>query len=182
MPSRVNRTVMKAASGDSELSMPISTTPSGAPPRHATFAYAPGDVVEVRDDNLNWLPGIVAFSPTYEEGAQIGLELERTSYDMSSDDFVQLQIRAIFEFLKTDDADAKERAVHPLEERLVELNLSASEAREHEEEFVNVIRPSGNVELGRSSLDVRVPYAATRGGRGMIAQFPRESEKKKPCL
>ena len=139
---------------------------AGATPRASderfwqTFAYAPGDVVEVRDDNLNWLPGIVAFSPTYEEGAQIGLE--RTSYDMSSDDFVQLQIRAIFEFLKTDDADAKERAVHPLEERLVELNLSASEAREHEEEFVNVIRPSGNVELGRSSLDVRVPYAATR--------------------
>ena len=63
-----------------------------------------------------------------------------------------------------------------------EVEAFVAAAREHEEEFVNVIRPSGNVELGRSSLDVRVPYAATRGGRGMIAQFPRESEKKKPCL
>jgi len=39
--------------------------------------------------------------------------------------------------------------------------------------------------IGRGALMTRrgrVPYAATRGGRGMIAQFPRESEKKKPCL
>ena len=132
-----------------------------------TFVYAPGDVVEVRGNNLEWLPGIVTFSPTHKEDTPIGTDLKND--DLSSDDHVQAQIRAIFEFLESDDrlraGITKEqhlKAVHPLEEKLVELNLSASAVKEHQEEFVNVIRPSGNVELGRDALEVRVHGTATR--------------------
>ena len=52
--------------------MPISTTPSGAPPRHATFAYAPGVAVTATPSSSAQFQGVVKKCPCSSPGYTVG--------------------------------------------------------------------------------------------------------------